>query len=76
MSRIFKMTSPTLSPAQNNLQEGTNTKKKVGVPCAITYSQFKFLSNSIGFPSFEKGMNWWELFKLSNWSLDQSASGG
>ena len=70
------MTTLTLSPAQNNLQEGKDNKREVGVPCAATYSQFSFLSQSIGCPAFEMGMNWWELFQLSNWSLEQSASGG
>ena len=66
---------PTLSSAQHKLQEWKNKKREVGVPCVATYSQFKFLSRSIGCPAFETGMNSWELFQLSNGSLEQSASG-
>ena len=58
------------------MQKWKNKKREVGVPCAVTYSQFKVLSQSIGCSAFETGMNWWELFQLSNCSLEQSASGG
>ena len=63
----FKMTNPAHSPAQNNLQEGENKKREIGVPCTATYSQFQIPFSKYRHQPLRLRMNWWELFQLSNW---------
>ena len=75
--RNFKMTTPHAFSSTKQSAGGEGQKERGGsalrghlLSVPIPFSKYRL------YQLLRLGMSWWELFQLSNWSLEQSASGG